>query len=244
MFSRIHARLGTAGFVVAILAVIVALAGTAFAAAGLNSKQKNEVKKIAQKYAGKTGAPGAAGAQGPKGDSGARGAIGPEGPPGQDGQDGLDGEAGVCSVTIPECKLPPGATLTGDWSFGVPAGGWSEVGDGESGPRTLVSISFGLAAVPPGGEPQTRWVGQDAWLEPSEEYDRANCPGSVSNPEAEPGFLCFYTEEMFNAGQGPRRRFCSDQTRNAIGGRTLAFCLKDPSEEAWGTGSWALTAEE
>ena len=54
MFSKLHERLGTAGFVVAIVALVAALAGTAFAAAGLNGKQKKEVK-IRQAVRGKPG---------------------------------------------------------------------------------------------------------------------------------------------------------------------------------------------
>ena len=51
---------GTAGLIVACVALVLALTGAAFAAAGLTGKQKKEVEKIAKKYAGK---PGAAGAQ-------------------------------------------------------------------------------------------------------------------------------------------------------------------------------------
>jgi hypothetical protein len=55
MISRIHSKLGTAGLVVALVALVVALTGVAFAASGLNSKQKKEVKKIAKQFAGKQG---------------------------------------------------------------------------------------------------------------------------------------------------------------------------------------------
>ena len=58
MIERIHQKLGTAGFVIAIVALIAALGGTALAAAKLNGTQKKEVEKIAKKYAGKPGAAG------------------------------------------------------------------------------------------------------------------------------------------------------------------------------------------
>jgi hypothetical protein len=77
----IHQKLGTAGFVISIIALVAALGGSAFAAKGaLTHKQKKEVKKIAQteakKFAGKPGPAGAKGDTGPKGDRGAKGAVG------------------------------------------------------------------------------------------------------------------------------------------------------------------------
>ena len=49
MISKLHNRLGTAGFVVAIIALVAALSGGAYAAqqANLSKQQKKEVKKIA-----------------------------------------------------------------------------------------------------------------------------------------------------------------------------------------------------
>ena len=69
-FSRIHDKLGTAGLVVAVIALVFAMVGGAFAAAGLTTKQKKQVKTIAKKYAGKQGS---AGPQGPQGVTGANG---------------------------------------------------------------------------------------------------------------------------------------------------------------------------
>jgi hypothetical protein len=76
MFNRIRERFGTAGLVVSIMALVLALAGGAYAAAGLNGKQKKEVTKIAKKYAGKPGAPGATGPAGPAGTNGTAGTNG------------------------------------------------------------------------------------------------------------------------------------------------------------------------
>src|SRR3954453_22689625 len=53
---------GKAGLTVAILALVLAMVGGAWAAVGLNGKQKKEVRKIAKTFAGK---PGVAGQQGP-----------------------------------------------------------------------------------------------------------------------------------------------------------------------------------
>jgi hypothetical protein len=76
---------GTAGLVIACIAIVLALTGAAFAAGKLTSKQKKEVEKIAKKYAGKPGAPGASGPAGPAGGNGKDGANGTNGANGTDG---------------------------------------------------------------------------------------------------------------------------------------------------------------
>lgn len=86
MLERIHQKLGTAGFVISVVALIAALGGGAYAASGgLTPKQKKEVEKIAKKYAGKPGTTGAAGTTGAKGDSGPAGANGSPGNAGSNG---------------------------------------------------------------------------------------------------------------------------------------------------------------
>src|SRR4051794_38320152 len=96
---------GTAGLIVACIALIAALTGGAYAASGgLTAKQKKEVKKIAKQFAGKPGAPGTAGAKGDTGGKGDTGAAGTNGTNGSDGTNGLQGpqgEAGMCSEEDP-----------------------------------------------------------------------------------------------------------------------------------------------
>lgn len=132
---------GTAGLVVAVIALVLALTGAAFAAKGaLTGKQKKEVEKIAKKFAkagpqGPAGAPGSAGTQGAPGTAGANG---------KDGANGVSAEAtsfsgakGPCTAGGVEVKsakpaafvcngtngttgftetLPQGSTETGVWS--------------------------------------------------------------------------------------------------------------------------------
>ena len=57
MFNRIRDRFGTAGLIVSIMALVLALAGGAFAAAGLNSKQKSQVRAIASSSQTAAGCP-------------------------------------------------------------------------------------------------------------------------------------------------------------------------------------------
>lgn len=146
MLKRTHQQLGTAGFVVAIVALVAALGGVAFAAAGLNSKQKKEVKSIAQTEAKKFATAGAPGAKGDPGAAGAPGAKGDPGAPGTPGKDGVSattatftGVKGSCteggievesgSPPVNVCNgkkgdpaefpstLPSGKTETGAWSL-------------------------------------------------------------------------------------------------------------------------------
>jgi Collagen triple helix repeat (20 copies) len=96
VISRIHQRLGTAGFVIAIVALIAALSGGAYAASGgLSSKQKKEVEKIAKSVSkpGTAGATGPAGTPGAKGDAGSTGAEGKQGSAGNQGSAGTSAEA-------------------------------------------------------------------------------------------------------------------------------------------------------
>lgn len=248
---------GKAGLIVACLALVFAMAGGAFAAKGaLTGKQKKEVAKIAKKeakrFAGKPGAPGAAGAQGPKGDTGAAGAKGATGAAGANGTNGTNGsngaagEAGFCSLGNTECKLPPGATLTGEWMFGAPSGPVL----GNSGEEALATISFPLKVPADASSHLTfEWIGLESWLEPGESYDTTDCPGSVSNPEAEPGFLCVYAAVVnFNSGTGQKREpdpSANDQlygVHETSMGWAFSFSIHDPEVPAWGTGSWAATA--
>jgi hypothetical protein len=83
---------GAAGLIIACVALVAALGGTALAASGaLSGKQKKEVEKIAKKFAGK---PGANGANGPSGPSG------PAGVKGDGGATGASGAAGANGVSV------------------------------------------------------------------------------------------------------------------------------------------------
>lgn len=245
MLHRIHNKLGTAGLAVAIVALVVALAGTAFAAAGLNSKQKKEVKKIAKQFAG---APGAPGVQGPKGDPGAPGAKGEKGDKGETGppgKNGTDGENGACSASVPTCILPSGATLTGTWSF-IARGQQSFETEVEGSKSThtlgveeaLVSISFPLRVTP-----APSFSASVNWIAPGEPAT-TQCPGSYSEPKAEPGQLCLYAKHLENAGTNATHEptnigFYETDPQS---GFTAGFAL-EAGKQGYGNGTWAVTAE-
>ncbi|HWW66841.1 MAG TPA: hypothetical protein VNY83_02550 [Solirubrobacterales bacterium] len=85
MFERLHKRLGTAGLILSVAALVLALTGAAFAASGaLTAKQKKEVKAIAKGLVGT----GPEGKQGPAGTNGTNGKDGANGTPGTNGTNG------------------------------------------------------------------------------------------------------------------------------------------------------------
>ena len=177
---------GTAGLIVACLALMLALGGAAVAANGaLSGKQKKEVEKIAKKYAGKPGAAGSTGPAGPagaKGDTGPKGDTGAAGAPGVLGAQGPKGKEG--SPWVADGTLPSGSTETGVWGSGTP----------EVAGRQYFPISF---TIPLEEAPEAVFVG------PTEE-SKPGCPGRGGGPfpptgpyhptvpEAESGHLCVY----------------------------------------------------
>jgi hypothetical protein len=241
MLSKLHERLGTAGFVVAIVALIAALGGTAIAAAGLNSTEKKEVKKIAKKFAGKPGANGAPGAPGPagsaglagpkgdKGDTGSAGANGADGDPGKNGKDGnsvvigtpTPGECPPGGVTV-QVEGNPGtkkAVCNGTFDFaGLPAGAtltglWGQFQPGEGFHSEQISFP-----VPLGADPTPVFVpaptGTQEEKETQEDEAAAEgCPGYVDGvPTADPGKLCVYASVSEGIPDGATGFFKAEPT--------------------------------
>lgn len=192
MFSRMREQLGTAGLIVSIVALVFAMVGGAYAAKGaLTGKQKKEVKKIAKKFAGKQGKQGPAGPGGPaglagpagpagaKGDKGDAGGPGPAGSAGATGEEGATGATGAtgeegatgATGTFGPLPLPSGETLTGSWGGNVAAFG---IG--------FTAISFPI-------EVEGGLAGSNVHFE---EEETAECPGTLSNPDAAEGHLCVY----------------------------------------------------
>lgn len=210
---------GTAGLIVAMIALVAALGGTALAAAKLNSTQKKEVEKIAKKFAGK---PGANGTNGTNGTAGAKGDAGAAGTNGTNGATGAAGESvTVAAASNVECPsgggtkfsnktgsgkacngspwtaggtLPKGATESGDWGTA-----------GVAGPvfggilKAVISpISFNI---PLKEAPQVVIVAPPTAEEKAhEEFPAApaGCTGNASEPGAEEGKLCIFTFETAN----------------------------------------------
>lgn len=253
MFQAIHKQFGTAGLILSVAAVVLALAGGAFAASGgLTGKQKKEVKSIAKSF------PGPAGPAGAKGDPGAAGGAGAAGAPGKDGASAtaepFSGEAHGCkeggvlvksaSAEVPvcngkkgaqgpagpvcengECLLPEGATETGIWYI-------------RGTETTSLSISFPLR-LPAATEVHPYYVtAQEAELHTAP----AGCPGSFKEPKAvatedsEEAPFCLYEQFKFNFN--PPGLYTLSEPRSGL---ATEFEIVNAGQEADAWGSWALT---
>ena len=194
MISGVRNRIGTAGLVVAIIALVAALGGGAYAASGgLTPQQKKQVKKIARTEAKKLVGTGPAGAPGATGPAGANGKDGTNGTNGKDGEDGEDGQTGFVEA------LPSNSSLTGTWGaadFGVEVPNLAEV----SFPIP-VNPAPTLIYVVKGGENAYKMEEGKPFPEPvlgKAEVEKL-CPGNAAAPAAEPGFLCVFVGEQENA---------------------------------------------
>ncbi len=262
MFNRIHQKLGTAGFVISIVALVAALGGGAYAASGgLTGKQRKEVEKISKKYAGKPGAKGAtgpAGAAGAKGDTGAAGANGTNGSAGTPGQSVTavhlvpgGGPVGKkCEEGGTELKSASGTEVICNGEEGPegpqgPAGTTLLPGQTETGVwsfRTVntafatVSISFPLRLASGPTFHFLKWSEQGTGAVPG-------CPSNYSaEPEALPGNFCLYEgeavseQELHNSGVPALMTGEQDLTSGFL----LKVPLTNPASEAYGGGTWAV----
>jgi hypothetical protein len=156
MRKKLTEPFGKAGLTVAILALVMALVGGAYAAGGLTKSQEKQVTKIAKKYAGKSGAPGATGPAGTNGTNGTNGKDGAPGAKGENGTDGTDGENGksVVSVTASGCTAGGfGYEIEGSLvKHSVCNGEEGEAGeDGENVTNTAISANPANAHCKEGG---------------------------------------------------------------------------------------------
>jgi hypothetical protein len=223
---------GKAGLIVACLALVAALGGTAFAAAKLNGTQKKEVEKIAKKFAGKPGATGPAGPAGAKGDAGAggaagaAGAAGPAGATGKEGKEGKEGKPWTAGGT-----LPRGSTETGSWSLST-----------EFEALTPVAVSFPIHLGSALGEENVFFIPSGGAETPAEE---AACPGSAEAPEAAEGDFCAYARvvkaNLALNNIGPSAGLPSEDGTSSSGAILWFTGLPGITEPEFAYGTWAVT---
>jgi hypothetical protein len=252
MYQRIKDRFGTAGLVVAVIALVAAVGGTALAAGGLTKSQEKQVTKIAKKYAGKPGAIGPAGANGTNGTNGAAGAK------------GADGESvDVNTYAGPECATATeeGAELTNttgtvyvcNGENGIEGSPWTAGGTLPSG-KTETGVWGGIAAAGPNVFPMSfslplalpldaaHAIGIKEGASVPAECENTTHAGTASptNPEADPGYVCAYLA------------FDSSESENSVAVKNLAiangastagaYLFFGSPEPAFLTGTYAVTA--
>jgi hypothetical protein len=226
VISRIHGKLGTAGFIISIVALVAALGGGAYAAnSALSGKQKKEVEKIAKSVSkpGKTGATGPAGpagAAGAKGDTGAAGATGGTGAAGAAGTNGTNGTNGTTGFTS---TLPSGKTETGTWIAGPTI----------AGEEFWMPISF---PIPLAGPVAFHFMEKEA-------APTTECPGSYEEPVAAKGNLCMYEKNLpaqiaFGAIKNPEL----EGFEESVGKVGVTVYFNHASALGVPIGDWAVTA--
>ncbi len=219
MLHRIRNQTGTAGLLVAIMALIASLAGGAYAANNIGATT-SKAKAGKQGKPGKPGKPGAPGATGPAGAAGAAGPAGPAGPQGEPGAPGEPGEPGPSCDQSGECNLPSGATETGVWSLPM----YVKESQSES---VFVPISFPLHL---SFTPEFKWVPQG-----SAAGSVAGCPGTATAPAADSGNVCVYAALNEATGNSP--------TTLIRDGNGIVFtAVINTAVEGTARGTWAVTA--
>lgn len=272
MLKRIHDRLGTAGLIVGVIALVMAMAGGAWAAkGGLTGKQKKEVKSIATTVAkGMVGAgpPGATGPTGPKGDPGSAGAAGKDGTDGEDGEDGDPGKSIELTPVAPgalECEKRGGAILEEEdepasaievcnGKEGSPwtAGGILPPGSTETGSyfdqfdeaEGFAPITFPILLPAPNlTAAKVHFPTEANFVDFDETGGSAlGCKGTAALPLAPPGHLCVYSSLLKNATFNGVRNLGNAAAGSNRSGGLVRFNLGAEPEAARVSGSFAVTA--
>jgi hypothetical protein len=262
--KRPRETLATAALLVAILALLIALAGGSYAAGRYlgtaASKSRPQVRW---------------GPRGPRGPRGEAGRAGPAGPAGANGENGASGS----SVTATELK--PGNVNCAEGGTEIKtAGGTVFACNGDTGPEGRMGPPGPAITVLPQGKTETgvwtfgplvqetmsiqinftiplpsvvtaegaiEYCGQkEAGLRKGCEEKNAkleeHCPGSLQDPKAAVGYLCVYVD----GGLGPKSEVISVQNPEEGGepgkaGRSSAELNISPVEGS-GQGTWAVTA--
>lgn len=260
---------GTAGLVVACLALVLATTGAAFAAGGLTKSQEKQIKKIVsaevKKHPGPAGPAGAVGPAGPKGDTGAAGKDGTNGTPGANGTSGASGK----SVKLVN-SAPPTCT-EGGFTYEVEGSGTkNEVCNGEPGEpgaihpgetlpseatetgtfwfeahgssvRESAPISFPIPLAPADAAAITVHI----WNEEATPHDPSGkCTGTPLEPKADPGNICFYIPTTGHLGMGLEEgEIRKPGFSKGVGssGAFISFAEGLPRER-YVSGAWAITA--
>jgi len=267
MLKRIREPFGKAGLILAIVAMVAALTGGAYAAkSALTGKQKKEVQKIAKaeskkwskKFAvagsagpeGKQGPAGAAGAKGDKGDRGEKGETGAPGAPGAPGANGRSvaafeipaGEAacnenGGVALEVEESGEPPTEICNGS---PWTAGGTLPKGATETGTWSFAASSLNATVF----APISFTVPLAANLTEANVHfvpfsGEGVCKGTGALPKVPEGQLCVYKTSLTKATVAGVYQITGFQQGASVPGAFIKFTGVE--DGALGYGTWAVT---
>jgi hypothetical protein len=268
-YEALRERFGAAGMVIGVIALIVALGGSAYALTGADKKLiKKEAKKWSKKFAkpgpaGPQGLPGANGLPGATGNDGAPGANGQDGAPGQDGADGDSVTANLEAPGGPNCTnggvafeiagQEAGAACNGAQGAPGAPGDDSPFAGGTLASGATLKGSWSLGANPNdglaglGGAVFTSIsFGIPLSSAPTPHYSsEANfgdtCTGSAESPTAPSGHLCVYEGPAFVSNYAFLTFVGTAGLFTAdITGAALGFEITD-AEPMLVYGTWAVT---
>jgi hypothetical protein len=208
MLKAIRRRCNATG-VVAVLALVLAMSGGAFAAGRYLITSTKQIKpSVLKSLQGKAGPAGAAGAQGPAGATGPTGPQGPKGDTGVAGANGTSvinveskGKIGSCKEGGSEFKSASGTTFACNGEKGttgftetLPAGK-TERGEWQAyapSAKADATVSF---VIPLTRAPTVHYIkmATESNGVPAFPTPPAGCTGNVEEPGAEPGNLCIFT---------------------------------------------------
>jgi hypothetical protein len=259
---RLKEPFGKAGLIVAVVALVFAMLGGAYAATGGSGGGK-ATASAKQGKQGKQGKPGKTGPAGPAGPAGAAGPAGPAGPKGETGAAGgpggpgapgksvvlasgasgctTNGGAGGTSVEVEGtgtkkfvCNGKNGAIQPGETlpQGATETGFWAFFANTEGNQWAPISFTIPLAA--PLTEEHTFFVTND---EVENATAPSECPGSFVSPEATEGNLCVYTPEFGLLG-ATFGEIPAGETTSSTAGVFVGFAV---TENSFGRGSWAVT---
>ncbi|HEV7481648.1 MAG TPA: hypothetical protein VGO13_00960 [Solirubrobacterales bacterium] len=266
---RLKEPFGKAGLIVAVVALVFAMLGGAYAATnnggGKATASAKQGKQGKQGKPGKTGPAGPAGAPGAKGDAGAPGTNGSNGAPGATGKSVVTSTApvgtgaGKCVAGGTKFEVEGSGTSeivcngkngTTGFAQQLPSGEslqgeWSLAGTAAGGFQEFwatVNFPFELSAVPTGYV-----IGpEEGEGEPNEAavVEEGKCTGTAVNPGAAAGHLCVFAAVEANIfAIAFKQATEGGEAPTAHGFSVVALTTASANSAVQARGSWAVTAE-